>query len=171
MFSTSLAMLAASGLFVSGMAVQPTWVTDYSKALSAASTEHKPIAVFITSGKSAELLKDGAFQGESGKLLKEKFIALHVDTSTPAGKELASQFEIKQGLVISDSNGQKQALRYYGQLYNTELTQYLATYSKTNAVVTTTTAGAAPVAQPVVQPAGYYTPVYGTSSCPNCRTR
>lgn len=170
MFSTSLAMLAASGLFVSGAAIQPTWMTDYSVALTASSSQQKPIAVFITNGTSAKLLKDGAFNGDSGKLLKEKFIALHIDTSTPTGKELASQFDIQQGLVISDVKGQKQALRYYGQMNSNELTQYLEQYSHTTQVVSTTNAGAAPVAQPV-QPAGYYTPVYGNSSCPNCRTR
>src|SRR5471032_1665638 len=114
MFSTSLAALAVSGFLANANLDQPIWVTDYSKALTISAEQSKPIAVFITAGSSSQLLKDEGMGSESVKLLRHSFVAMHVDTSTVAGAEIAKTFELKEGLVISDRTGHLQALRHGG---------------------------------------------------------
>ncbi len=168
MFSTSLAALAVSGLMANANLVPPTFVTDYSKALSISVAQSKPIAVFITAGSSSQLLKDEGMGSESVKLLRDSFVPMHVDTTTAKGAELAKTFEMKEGLVISDRSGHLQALRHGGTVSPTELQEYLAKFSATTTVATTVYQGlgAAPAAATIPT---YSVPYYGAPKCPNCR--
>ena len=182
-FTTSLAAVALSGLVSSAIPAQPAWTSDYRQALSAATELHKPIAVFITKGAQAELTK-GEGLGDAAKLLKEGYVALHIDTTTEKGRKLAKSFDLAEGLIISDKTGGVQALRHAGTVSPTELSGYLTKYAGTESVTTTdyrSTGEAAPAAgQPVpaspqYAPAGYspygnYAPAYRPrGSCPNCR--
>jgi hypothetical protein len=169
MFSTTLAALTVSGLMANANLVPPTFVTDYSKALTISAEQSKPIAVFITAGGSSHLLKDEGMGSESIKLLRDSFVPMHVDTTTAKGAELAKTFDMKEGLVISDRSGHLQALRHGGTVTPTALQEYLAKFSATTKVATTEYQGlgAAPAAATI--PA-YSVPYYGArSSCPNCR--
>ncbi len=179
-FTTSLAAFALSGLMSSAVPAQPVWTTDYRQALSAASEFRKPIAVFITKGNQSQLTK-GDGLGEAAKLLKDGYVALHIDTTTEKGRALAKSFDLTEGLIISDKTGGLQALRHTGTVSPSELSGYLTQYVGTEAVMTTdyrTTGMAAPAVgqpYPVQQqyaPAyrNYGVPTYGArSSCPNCR--
>ena len=44
MFSTSLAAMAVSGLMATANLIQPTWVTDYSKALKISAEQSKLVS-------------------------------------------------------------------------------------------------------------------------------
>ena len=169
-FTTSLAAFALSGLMSAAIPGQPAWTTDYRQALSAASENRKPIAVFITKGSQSQLTQ-GAGLGEAAKLLKDGYVALHIDTTTEKGQLLAKSFDLSEGLIISDKTGGKQALRHTGTVSLAELNGYLAKYSGTEAVTTTdyrSTGMAAPaVGQPVYRTYGVSN--YGAPRCPNCR--
>jgi len=176
-FTTSLAAFALSGLMSSAIPVQPDWTSDYRQALGAASEFRKPIAVFITKGTQSQLTKGEGF-GAAAKLLKDGYVALHIDTTTEKGQKLAASFELTEGLIISDKTGGVQALRHAGTVSPSELSGYLAKYAGTEAVTTTdyrATGMAAPaVVYPVPQQYApvyrYGVPTYGArSSCPNCR--
>ena len=177
-FTTSLAAFALSGLMSSALPAQPAWTSDYRQALGAASEFRKPIAVFITKGDRGQLTK-GEGLGEAAKLLKDGYVALHIDTTTEKGQKLAKSFDLTEGLIISDKTGGVQALRHTGTVSPAELSGYLTKYAGTEAVTTTdyrATGMAAPAAAYPVQqqyaPAyrTYGVPNYGVrSSCPNCR--
>ena len=169
MFSTSLAALAVSGFLANANLVQPTWVTDYSKALTISAEQSKPIAVFITAGNSGQLLKDEGMGSESVKLLRDSFVAMHVDTSTAAGAEIAKTFELKEGLIISDRTGHLQALRHGGTVSPAELQEYLAKFSTTTKVATTVYQGLGAAPAAATPAPAYYVPYYGAPKCPNCR--
>ncbi len=176
-FTTSLAAFALSGLMAASIPGQPAWTTDYRQALSAASEFRKPIAVFITKGSQTQLTQ-GAGLGEAAQILKDGYVALHIDTTTERGQALAKSFELSEGLIISDKTGGVQALRHAGTVSATELSGYLAKYAGAAAVTTTdyrSTGMAAPaVGQPIPQ---QYAPAYrtygvsnyGAPRCPNCR--
>ena len=180
-FTTSLAAFALSGLMAASIPAQPAWTTDYRQAVGAASEFRKPIAVFITKGSQAQLTKGEGLSAEAAKLMKDGYVALHVDTNTANGQKLAASFELAEGLIISDKTGGLQALRHAGTVTPTELSGYLAKYAGTEAVMTTDYRTTGMAAQPVFQPQmaqpqyapayrTYAPPVYGArSSCPNCR--
>jgi len=186
-FTTSLAAFALSGLMAASIPGQPAWTTDYRQALSAASEFRKPIAVFITKGSQSQLTQ-GEGLGISAKLLKDGFVALHIDTTTEKGQTLAASLELTEGLIISDKTGALQALRHAGTVSASELSGYLTKFAGTEAVTTTayrSTGMAAPavVQTAFVQPqmAPQYVPQYapayrtygvsnfGAPRCPNCR--
>ena len=175
-FTTSLAAFALSGLLAASIPGQPAWTTDYRQALSAASEFRKPIAVFITKGSQTQLTKGEGLSADAAKLLKDGYVALHVDTTTESGRKLAASFDMTEGLIISDKTGGVQALRHAGTVTPTELNGYLAKYAGTQPVMTTDYRTTGMAAQPVVSspyvPAyrTYAPPVYGTrGTCPNCR--
>lgn len=171
MFSTSFAALALSSLLANAN-LAPAWVTDYSKALKMAADTRKPIAVFISAGSSDRMFKDEGMGSDTAKMLRDSFVPVHVDTSTAAGAELAKQFEMKEGLVISDRTGNVQALRHGGEVSPSQLQGYLTKYAEGTKPASTEYQGAgapAPATAPV-SPASYYVPYSGMrSGCPNCR--
>ncbi len=183
-FTTSLAAFALSGLLAGANAGQPAWTTDYRQALGAASEFRKPIAVFITKGSQSQLT-NGNELGEAAKLLKDGYVALHIDTTTEKGRALAKSFDLAEGLIISDKTGGLQALRHAGTISPSELSGYLTKYAGTEAVTTTDyratgmmaapTVGQPLTIQPQYAPASYpmyrnyAVPTYGAPRCPNCR--
>ena len=168
--------LSSSWYTATAIPGQPAWTSDYRQALSAASEARKPIAVFITKGSQTQLTKGEGLSADAAKLIKDGYVALHVDTNTEAGRKLAKSFDLDEGLIISDKTGGLQALRHAGTVTPTELNGYLAKYAGTEPVTTTDIRTTGMAAQPVYQPQyvpayrQYAPPVYGTrSSCPNCR--
>jgi hypothetical protein len=118
----------------------PSWQADYSKAMTAASAEKKPLAVFIGKGATgaASVLADGTVPAKATELLGSKFVCVFVNTDTAEGKALAGQFGLTQGLVISTKGGDKQALWHNGSVSGENLTAFLTKYSAPTVAVTTT---------------------------------
>jgi hypothetical protein len=137
---TSVALFALSGILAAGPAAEsPTWLTSYSLARKQAESKHRPLAIFLGSGPSGwnNVSQSGKLGKRVQALLAEHYLCVYVDTSKPAGKELAGDFEIPDGLgiVISDANGQVQAFRHEGDLSTERLAQYLDRYSDPTRVV------------------------------------
>jgi hypothetical protein len=166
MFPTTVAAAVLSVL-LTGEALPSgvTWQTDYSKALSTAVAQQKPIAVFIGRGEAgySKLVTEGQIPASAGELLAKNFVCVYVDTDTPDGKSLASQFSVSNGLIISTRGGAYQALRHTGSVSAANLTQYLTQYGDTAKVATTVERGIVRTATPSnVVPTGYSVPAgYG----------
>ncbi len=149
------------------------------------------MAVFI--GHGADTLKrmvaDGAISADSAKLLAASYVCMYLDTDTPTGKDLASRFEMSEGLVISSPGGTVQAYRYTGAVPVATLTKELTSFATAGQATTTISAGAVPArataggyvivsggcangsCSTIVPASGQYAfpgTVYG-SSCPNGR--
>src|SRR6476659_9770079 len=113
MFTSTLAAAAVTGLLTTAsLGSTNGWQTDYGKALSIAAQQQKPMAVFIAPGGPDKLIADGKLDENTTKLLRQGYVALAIDPSTPAGQNLAASFKMTEGLVISDKTGGVQALRY-----------------------------------------------------------
>ena len=172
MIVTTFCVLAlASGLDLGISPANPRWQTDYSLALTRASAEKKPIAVFISHGSDTikRMTTDGVISADAAKLLTASYVCLYLNTDTPTGKELASRFEMNEGLVISSPGGSVQAYRYVGSVPGTTLTQELTHYATAGQPSTTVSAGAVPTRPTTVVPAGY---VIVSGGCANgsCQT-
>jgi hypothetical protein len=169
MITTTLAVIAlASGLDLSVSPSTPSWQKDYAQAMSRASAERKPIAVFIGHGndKIKQMLADGAIPADAAKLLSNSYVCLYLNTDTAEGKALAGQFEITEGLVISGPGGSTQAYRHAGSVAGADLTKQLTQYATAGQPTTTVSGGAlAPVRSlnaPVIVSGGYTGGNYGT---------
>ena len=172
MIATTLTVLAlAAGLDLGVSPANPKWQADYAQAMTRATEDRKPMAVFI--GHGADTLKrmvtDGAISADAAKLLTASYVCLYLNTDTPTGKELASRFEMNEGLVISSPGGSVQAYRYVGSVPGTTLTQELTHYATAGQPSTTVSAGAVPTRPTTVVPAGY---VIVSGGCANgsCQT-
>lgn len=142
MFSSTLAAAAVTGLLTAtSLGSTNGWQTDYSKALSIAAQQQKPVAVFIAPGGPDKLIADGKLDENASKVLRQSYVALAIDPTTPAGQNLAASFKMTEGLVISDKTGGVQALRYEGTVPTAELNGYLTRYAQTTPVVATEYAG------------------------------
>jgi hypothetical protein len=140
---TSVALFALSGILAAGPAAEsPTWLTSYSLARQHAESKHRPLAIFLGSGPKGwnSVSQSGKLGKRIEGLLAEHYLCVYVDTSKPAGKELAGDFEMPDGLgiVISDAKGQVQAFRHEGTLSTESLAQYLDRYSDPARVVRST---------------------------------
>jgi hypothetical protein len=156
MVTTSFTAVVLSAVLTGGAVSAPAWHSDYAKALSAATAQHKPVAVFIGQGESGyEQIVKGGIPSPAAELLAKKYVCVYVDTATSAGKSLAGQFELKRGLVISTKDGSRQALWHKGEVAPTALTGYLNNCCEASKVVTTTEVRGtvAAVAAPAVRPA------------------
>lgn len=151
MFTTSLTAAVLSGMLASGSLDSPKWRTSYRDAASAATELRKPIAIFITTGSPAKLVKEGTLGKDAARLLRDGFVPLTVDTTTDAGKDLAKTFHLSEGLVISDRTGGVQALRHAGAVTDADLKGYLERFTAPTAAVASTEYRGAAVA-PTVQP-------------------
>lgn len=150
MVATTLAAVAFSGLLAPGASgALPSWQTNYGTAMTAAVAQQKPMAVFIGRGDvgPAKLLTDGQLPAKAGEVLNASYVSVYVDTDTAAGKALAGQFGLAEGLVISNKGGKLQALRHTGSLSADQLTDYLVRYADTT-MVSHTAGGAASVCGP-----------------------
>ena len=174
MITTTLAVLAlAGGLGSETLPSIPSWDTDYARAMTRASGERKPLAVFIGHGADncRKMLADGKIQSDAAKLLGSSYVCVYLDTDTSAGKDLAGRFELQEGLIISSPGGSHQAYRHTGTVSGADLTQKLTQYASAGQPTTTVAGGvvigtySAPSYTVVpsgqyVRPATYY-PTYG----------
>jgi hypothetical protein len=167
---TSIMLVALTGLVAPVESTEgPSWQTDYSKASQIVARANKPLAVFLGS-KADKVSRDGQLSSEAKQLLADKFVCLHIDTSTDQGMALARQFEMTSGvgMVISDRTGQLQAYRHEGTLDDSSMVRYLARYSDPQYVVRTTEINSGE------RISSYPPNDYGTgsgpasSSCPTC---
>jgi hypothetical protein len=172
MITTTLAVLALAGGLSTGNIPSPSWHKDYAQAMAVASSELKPMAVFISHGASmpGKLVSDGTIPAEAAKLLRESYVCVYLDTATAAGKDMAGRFDLSEGLVISSPGGGVQALRHSGSVSGIDLTGKLTQYATTSQPANTVTSG--PPASSVIvsggvptyTQAGYgYQPVYQAS--------
>lgn len=160
MVTTTFAAAALSVLLSPGAnAVAPTWQPDYKTAMLTAATQQKPLAVFIGQGEAGKLVSDGQIPAEAGRVLASSYVCVYVDTATASGRNLASQFGVNPGLVISSKGGEYQALRHAGQVSATQLNGYISKYSDTNEASSTTEVVADQT------PAAKLTPAVGYVGC------
>ena len=163
MITTTLAFIALAGGYSAGSIPSPKWELDYGKALTIASAEWKPVAVFIGQQKSTS-----AIPPEAAKLLREKYVCVHLNTDTAAGKAMAQQFQLVDGLVLSSPGGRYQALRHTGELKGATLTGTLTQYASAGDPTTTVSSGGSTSvvaasgysASGAVYQSGYSAPVY-----------
>jgi len=147
----------------------PAWQLDYRQAKALAAREHKPLAVVIGTGAANwDVVSTGSLGDNAADTLRTAYVCVYVDVATEAGQKLASEFEMKKGLVISDKTGTLQAYKQIGAIEANKLTTALTHYADPNVVVKTTEmAGDVPAKAPVTSTSNYY-PVQ-QSSCPFCR--
>jgi hypothetical protein len=168
MFTTTL-VVALAGFVASTTLGSPRWHADYRAAQKLGKEGSKPLAVFIGTGKDGwnRISQEGKLGKGIKELLEKDYICVYVDTEIQAGRELASAFEVPNGigLVISDHSGRYQAFSHQGDLPNEQLLHYLSRYADRNRVVRTTEINPAepenyyPVeSYPVTAPA-YYGPI------------
>jgi len=139
---TSLVWIALSGS-VGSSAALPTelaWQSDYSTARKRGAEEQKPLAVVVGRGSSGweNLSREGRLNPEVRELLQAHYVCVYIDVDSESGKDLASAFEMRAGLVLSDRSGDKQAFRHEGALTNDELEKNLRRYATPDRVVTQT---------------------------------
>lgn len=131
----SFSMLAV----VTGLAATtstPEWQPSYRSALSQAATQHKSVVVFIANGGVDQAVA-GSIPAEAASLLKLGYVCVSVDTATPQGAQVAESFGMNQGVVISDRNGQHQALRYQGAIAPEQLAENLRRLQSVDTASTT----------------------------------
>jgi hypothetical protein len=160
----SLVLSATVGFLAA--APVPQFAPSYSQALAQSHREHKPVAIFLGTGANglSKLVADGGLTGTTGSQLKSDFVCLYVDTTSAAGQKLAGDFGMTEGLVISDRDGAKQALRHAGTVTPATLATYATAYAGT-AVAQATTIDPVTVAAPVLA-APAYTPAPSYYSAP-----
>lgn len=154
----------------------PNLQRDYATAYKLAAEQKKPLAVFLGHGNDGlkTLVSDGGLTADDTKILNSEFVALYVDTDSPAGKELAKTFELTEGVVISDRTGSKQAVRYEGTVAKSELNEMLTTYSQpTRTVVTTENRGRfrGAIRNVFTAPVQFFNGGNGTCATGNCPNR
>jgi hypothetical protein len=136
---TTFAAVVLSSVLTVGEVATPNWQTDYSRAMTSAAAQGKPLAVFIGRGEAGySQVVGGEIPVDAGQMLANNFVSVYVDTDTAAGKDLAGQFGLSNGLVISCKAGNVQALRHTGTVAPQALSGYLTKYSEPARVVTTT---------------------------------
>lgn len=180
MITTILAVVALNGSLVPAAKPEFQAQTDYGQALKQAADQKKPMAVLIGKGDAfAKLMADSALTAEAKKTLAEKYVCVTVDVGTKSGAELAGQFQLTDGLVISSAGGTHQALRQNGSVTATDLAKHAVAYAAVSGTpVTTVTAGVttasfttSDAAPTYVYPAGYSAPVIvGGCANGNCGT-
>ena len=139
---TSIVWVALMGLAAPAEGTSPTWLNDYSRGRQVGADQKKPLAVFLS--PSQEGWGKRAAAGVQGKevrrLLADRYVCVNIDTSTEAGRRLASAFDLAggKGIVISDRTGSLQAFRHDGELSNGDLARYLERFSTNGQTVATT---------------------------------
>lgn len=170
MMTTILAAFALSGAM--GSKAKPDFQaqTDYGQALRQAAAEGKPMAVLIGTGnRFAKLMADANLPAETANLLRDKFVCVSVDVTTPTGAKLAEEFQLTDGLVISSAGGTYQAVRQPGAVSATELAKQATAYATAGTPATTVTAGV-PYTSGYTPTAAPSYPVYGGCANGRCGT-
>jgi hypothetical protein len=187
---TSIVLVALAGSSLSAADLESVqFKTDYVAARKMGKGDRKPLAVFIGNGAKGweQRTTDGQLSPETQKLLQANYVCVYVDTTTDAGKSLARDFEMKEGIVLGDAQGENQAFRHTGKLSNSDLETQLKKYADPSRVAvrtetltredvryypaeasgTTTSGYYAPPGYPS-SPAPGYCPSCSSGSCPNC---
>jgi hypothetical protein len=168
---TSILLVALTGVAPSADGAKaPKWSLDYTAAAKQAAQAKKPLAVFLAPGEGAyqKIGREGGIGAEAEGILADRYVCVHIDTTTAKGKELARAFAIPEGLgiVISDRTGEKQAFRHEGDLARADLVRYLTRYGDSNFVFVETESNPGHThAAPVVYSGGYC-PTCSGGSCP-----
>ena len=143
MITTTLAVIALAGGLSAGNIPSPNWQKDYAQALAVASSEGKPVAVFISQGNATpgKVVTEGPIPSDAAKLLRDKYVCVYLDTQTTSGKAMATQFALSEGLIISSPGGKYQALRHSGSVSGTDLTGTLTRYAGAGTPAATVSSG------------------------------
>jgi hypothetical protein len=128
---TSIVLVALAGSTLPAIPESLEFKSDYVAARKVGRSDHKPLAVFVGNGSKGgeQWTKEGQLSQESQKLLQAHYVCVYVDTATEEGKRLARDFEMKEGLVLSDARGENQAFRHEGKLSNGDLERQLKKFS------------------------------------------
>jgi hypothetical protein len=129
--NTTILTVVLTGALLAGQNGTVTWQNDYSKAQEHAAVQKKPMVVVFGSGADGwvKVVRE-APTPDLIKFLADKYVCVFVDTTSPAGRKLAQDFEItgSLGLVISDQTGTSQAFWHQGDLANKTMFHYLEKY-------------------------------------------
>ncbi len=137
---TSILLVALTGVAPSAEGSKGlSWSGDYAAAAKVAAQEQKPLLVILAPGQGSydRMGRDGGISADAKALLAERYVCVHVDTTTEKGKQLAQAFELtdEMGIFISDRTGEKLAFYHEGDLANVDLVRYLERYSDPNRAV------------------------------------
>jgi hypothetical protein len=141
---TSVVLVALSSYLSQGAFIpeRPAWESNYRLALKEGKIRNKPLALVIGSGPAGweKLSKDGALGKTVKSVLESSYVCVYIDTSRPAGRELAEALEITEpvGLVLSNHAGSKQAFWHEGDLKPADLERFLRKYADPDHQTTTT---------------------------------
>lgn len=120
----------------------PTWETSYHSAQETAAAQKKPLAIFFGPGSSGwtKVTRDTAPPLEVSKVLADKYVCVHIDTTSTEGKKFAESVGISggHGVVLGNRAGTLQAFWHQGDLSSQSLSHYLQKYADPQVVVTTT---------------------------------
>ncbi len=132
MFNIMAVVALTTGLSAAYVPQAPSWLDDYATAQRTVRSAHKPMAVFVGSGKEGwtRVVQDGAVDSAVTRLLAQKYVCVYVDTDTASGRALAGAFQVaNRALIISDASGSSQAYSLSGTLTRAELGDALAKYA------------------------------------------
>jgi hypothetical protein len=103
-------------------------------------SDHKPLAVFIGTGPKGweQRTTEGQLSQDAQKLLQASYVCVYLDTATEEGKRLAHDFELQEGLILSDAIGENQAFRHSGKLSNGDLERQLKKFADPSRVAVRT---------------------------------
>jgi hypothetical protein len=137
---TSILLVALTGTApVTEGSKAPAWSHDYTTAGKEAVQAKKPLLVILAPGQKGydKMGRDGGISADAKALLADKYVCVHIDTTTAKGQELARAFDFEgdTGIAISDVTGEKLAFYHEGDLANADLVRYLERYSDPNRAV------------------------------------
>jgi hypothetical protein len=170
-----VAMLGPGGTSEAPASKSPSWLGSYSTARKMSRLEQKPLAVFIGAGRDGfgQVCKGQALPAEAREVLAANYVCVYLDTETPPGRKLATEFEMGAGpgLVLS-SDGENQTFRHTGQLTRADLAQHLRQQAGLNGSANGANGGHVPVSYINGQPASPTTarPAARGGSTPAART-
>lgn len=127
-----LAIAAWVGLNSASAKPMTMWHTDYNVAKSVAADAGKPMAVFLGQGitRLERMMQDGTIPEEAARLLREHYVVVALDVTTTVGRDLATRYSMREGLIINDWSGSVQALRHGGAVAGAGLTAELLRYAQ-----------------------------------------
>jgi len=120
-----------------------SWQKSYAEARKVGRQKNSPLAIFIGKGSDGwqQVCRSREFPAQARRLLATHYVCVYVDTSTPAGSNLAAQLDVKDGpgLVLGTRDGENQAFHHPGRLTKTQLETTLRKYARGQAVTRTET--------------------------------